>query len=205
MIVNPQQKELRIKIVYYGPVISGKTTNVLFISRYYPGPKGHLAQSEGMKGMTVVFDLLPIEIPLIKGFRTRVFLYTVPGQYFFKSVRRMVLRGADGVVFVADSQADRLEENKQYLGELFEGLRSYGLVKIPIVLQYNKQDMDKALAPRELDRLLNPYRFPSIPAIAVRGKGVFKTLETVLRYVVRHQVVPAVRRAQPRHPSGGFS
>ncbi len=198
MIVVPQNRELRIKIVYYGPVISGKTTNVLFISRYYPGPKGQLAQSEGIRGMTVVFDLLPIEVPLVKGYRSRVFLYTVPGQYFFKPIRRMVLRGADGVVFVADSQMDRLEENKRSLVELFEGLKSYGLVRVPIVLQYNKQDLPNALAPAELDRILNPYHFPSIPAVATKGKGVFKTLEVVLKYVVRYGVIPAMRRASPK-------
>ncbi|MCF6191800.1 MAG: ADP-ribosylation factor-like protein [Candidatus Hydrothermae bacterium] len=195
MVLDPEKREIRLKVVYYGPVVSGKTTNVVFISQHYPGPKGILARSEGLRGMTVVVDLLPIEVTLIKGYRARVFLYTVPGQYFFKPIRRIVLRGTDGVVFVADSQAGRMEDNKRYLLELFEGLKSFGRIRTPIVMQYNKQDLPEALPPKEIDQILNPYRFPTVPAVAIRGRGVFRTLELVLKAIVRVQIIPAVRKA----------
>ncbi len=185
MIIDARKREIRFKIVYYGPAVSGKTTNIKQIHARYPGPKGDLVTIDTEGERTLVFDFLPIEIEIIKGFKTRFYLYTVPGQYFYKATRKMVLKGADGVIFVVDSSRARLRDNVQSFKELVETLKAYGLVRIPIVIQYNKRDVPDAMPLQELQKRLNPYRFPAFEAVAVQGKGVFKTLEAMIKLLVR--------------------
>ncbi|MCF6192203.1 MAG: ADP-ribosylation factor-like protein [Candidatus Hydrothermae bacterium] len=185
MIIDPRKKEIRFKIVYYGAAVSGKTTNIKHIHSRYPGPKGDLVTIDTEGERTLVFDFLPIEIEIIKGFKTRFYLYTVPGQFFYKATRKMVLKGADGVIFVVDSSRARLHDNIASFKELVETLKAYGLVRIPIVIQYNKRDLPDAIPLAELQKRLNPYRFPAFEAIAVQGKGVFRTLEAMIKLLVR--------------------
>ena len=186
MIFDLKKKEIRFKIVYYGPALSGKTTNIVRIHDRFPGKKGKLITIDTQGERTIFFDLLPIEVQILKGFRTRFYLYTVPGQVHYRISRKLVLKGADGVIFVADSQADRLEENIDIYRELMENLKKLSLNgdRIPIIMQYNKRDLPDRLPVKKLEKELNVGGYPYYSAIAIKGIGVFKTLEGMIRKVI---------------------
>ncbi len=187
-IFNYKAKEMIPKIVYYGPGLCGKTTNVKFI---YSGTdkdsRGKLISLETKQERTLFFDFLGIELPEIRGFKTRLHLYTVPGQLFYSASRKLIMKNADGVVFVADSQAERLEANIISMDDLKDNLNAYGydIEKIPFVIQYNKRDLPNALPVEELREVLNPW-YPNVPdfeaiAASPNGEGVFDCLKEVMR------------------------
>ena len=181
---NYTSKEIVLKIVYYGPGLCGKTTNVKYIhGATKEDTRGKLISLETQQERTLYFDFLPIELPKIRGFKTRLHLYTVPGQLFYANSRRLIMKGADGVVFVADSQAERLEANLISMDDLLDNLNAYGydVEKIPFVIQYNKRDLPNALPVEELRAELNHW-YPNVPdfeAVASDGTGVFECLKTV--------------------------
>jgi signal recognition particle receptor subunit beta len=188
-LLNHAKKELSAKIVYYGPGLSGKTTNLEWIHRKLaPDKRGKLISLETKTDRTLFFDFLPVQIGEISGFRTRFNVYTVPGQIFYNETRRMVLKGVDGIVFVADSQKEMANENLENLRNLAENLRSIGkeLSKIPLVIQYNKRDLPNILSVEEMNRLLNAPGLPFFEAVAVKGEGVLTTLTRVTRVVADH-------------------
>jgi hypothetical protein len=185
-LLNHAKKELSAKIVYYGPGLSGKTTNLEWIHRKLaPDKRGKLISLETKTDRTLFFDFLPVQIGEISGFRTRFNVYTVPGQIFYNETRRMVLKGVDGIVFVADSQKEMANENLENLKNLAENLRSIGkeIAKIPLVLQFNKRDLANILSVEEMNRLLNAPGLPCFEAVAVKGEGVLTTLTRITRVV----------------------
>ena len=189
-LLNFTTREITCKIVYYGPGRSGKTTNLQYIYGRVPDDRrGRMVSLATQTDRTLFFDFLPIELGTISGFKTRFQLYTVPGQVYYNATRKLVLQGADGVVFVADSQARQLEENIESLQNLQANLLEMGLDvrTVPLVLQYNKQDLprDLILTPQELDDALNFRESPSLPADALNGRGVFETLKAVSEKVLR--------------------
>jgi mutual gliding-motility protein MglA len=188
-LINYANKEINAKIVYYGPGLSGKTTNIQYIfQRLKPEHRGKLITLPTQTDRTLFFDFLPVEIPDVKGFTTRFHLYTVPGQVFYNATRKMVLKGVDGVVFVADSQKEKLNDNIDSLKNLEENLNEYGksIKTIPFVFQFNKRDLNEIDTPSELNRRLNELGYPSIEAIATIGNGVMETLSSISRMVLRH-------------------
>ena len=188
-LINYANKEINAKIVYYGPGLSGKTTNIQYIfQRLKPEHRGKLITLPTQTDRTLFFDFLPVEIPDVKGFTTRFHLYTVPGQVFYNATRKMVLKGVDGIVFVADSQKEKLTDNIDSLKNLDENLNEYGksIKTIPFVFQFNKRDLGDINSPAELNRRLNELGYPSIEAIATSGKGVMETLSVISRMVLRH-------------------
>jgi signal recognition particle receptor subunit beta len=188
-LLNHAKKELSAKIVYYGPGLSGKTTNLEWIHRKLaPDKRGKLISLETKTDRTLFFDFLPVQIGEISGFRTRFNVYTVPGQIFYNETRRMVLKGVDGIVFVADSQKEMANENLENLKNLAENLRSIGkeLSRVPLVLQFNKRDLANILSLEELNRLLNAPGLPYFEAVAVKGEGVLTTLTRITRVVADH-------------------
>jgi signal recognition particle receptor subunit beta len=189
-LVNFDAREISCKIVYYGPGRSGKTTNLQYIYGRVPQDRrGNMMSLATQTERTLFFDFLPIDLGTISGFRTRFQLYTVPGQVYYNATRKLVLHGADGVVFVADSQARQLDENLESLQNLQENLVEQGIDMrtIPLVLQYNKQDLppELVLKPGELDEALNFRGVPSIPADALNGRGVFETLKAISGLVLK--------------------
>ena len=195
-VVNYASREITCKIVYYGPGRSGKTSNLQYIHRRVPEERRGEMMSLATHGdRTLFFDFLPIDLGTISGFTTRFQLYTVPGQVYYRSTRRLVLQGADGVVFVADSQRRQQDENVESYRDLHEALAEQGVDArdLPLVLQYNKQDLPAELvcAPGELDRLLNFRDVPSFGADALRGTGVFETLRRASELVLRRLSMPA--------------
>jgi len=189
-LVNFTTREISCKIVYYGPGRSGKTTNLQYIfSRVPDERKGSMVSLATQTDRTLFFDFLPIELGTISGFTTRFQLYTVPGQVYYNATRKLVLQGADGVVFVADSQARQLDENIESLQNLQANILEQGfdVRTIPLVLQYNKQDLpqDLVLTPPELDDALNFRGAPSVPADALTGTGVFETLKAISGLVLK--------------------
>jgi len=189
-LVNFTTREITCKIVYYGPGRSGKTTNLHYIYGRVPETRrGRMVSLATQTDRTLFFDFLPIDLGQISGFATRFQLYTVPGQVYYNATRRLVLQGADGVVFVADSQARQLDENLESLQNLHSNLRELGIDirTLPLVLQYNKQDLpsELVLAPPELDDALNFRDVPSFGADALHGQGVFETLKAVSERVLR--------------------
>lgn len=189
-LVNFTTREISCKIVYYGPGRSGKTTNLQYIfSRVPDERRGKMVSLATETDRTLFFDFLPIELGTISGFTTRFQLYTVPGQVYYNATRKLVLQGADGVVFVADSQVRQLDENIESLQNLHANILEQGfdVRTIPLVLQYNKQDLpqDLVLTPPELDDALNFRAAPSFPADALTGKGVFETLKAISALVLR--------------------
>ena len=188
-LLNHAKKELSAKIVYYGPGLSGKTTNLEWIHRKLaPDKRGKLISLETKTDRTLFFDFLPVQIGEISGFRTRFNVYTVPGQIFYNETRRMVLKGVDGIVFVADSQKEMANENLENLKNLAENLRSIGkeLSKVPLVIQFNKRDLANILSVEEMNRLLNAPGLPFFEAVAVKGEGVLTTLTRITRVVADH-------------------
>ncbi|MBZ0253458.1 MAG: hypothetical protein K8I02_08975, partial [Candidatus Methylomirabilis sp.] len=177
--LNFPKREMNVKIVYYGPALSGKTTNLETIHKTLPDTRrGQLLSLATQTDRTLFFDLLPLEFGEIEGFATRFHLYTVPGQVMYNTTRKKVLTGADGVVFVADSQPHMARENLQSLENLAENLASMGrnIADIPLVLQYNKRDMPNAMTVEDMNAALNPRGLPWFESVANRGDGVVTTL-----------------------------
>ena len=189
MLVNQSSKEITSKIVYYGPALSGKTTNLQYLYEVLdPTQRGKLLTISTEGDRTIFFDFMPIELGEVKGFKLRLQLYTVPGQVFYEETRKRVLKGADGVVFVADSQKDMLTSNREAFEQLKMHLSENGLNpdKIPIVLQFNKRDLKNVLTFEELDKALNPGNIPFFEAIATEGLGVEDTLRSISKLVVNN-------------------
>jgi signal recognition particle receptor subunit beta len=189
-LVNFAAREITCKIVYYGPGRSGKTTNLQYIFGRVPeGRRGEMVSLATKGDRTLFFDFLPIDLGTISGFTTKFQLYTVPGQSYYSSTRKLVLQGADGVVFVADSQARRVDDNIESLQDLQQNLLNQGLDvrQLPVVFQYNKQDLPRELilTPDELDDALNFRSVQSYPADALHGSGVFETLRGISEQVLR--------------------
>jgi signal recognition particle receptor subunit beta len=188
-LFNYATRELSAKIVYYGPGLSGKTTNIEMIHKMLrPEQKGRLISLPTETDRTLFFDFLPIDLGQIKGFKVRFHLYTVPGQVFYNATRRLVLQGVDGVVFVADSQREMANSNMESLKNLMDNLSSYGkkLEELPFVLQYNKRDLKNVSSAKEMDQSLNFLRVPTFEAVAPTGKGVTETLVAISRIVFTH-------------------
>ena len=186
--INYSSREINCKIVYYGPGLCGKTTNLQHIyTKTNPDLKGKMISLATETERTLFFDFLPLALGQIRGFKTRFHLYTVPGQVFYDASRKLILKGVDGVVFVADSQIERMEANVESLDNLRINLaeQGYDLDKLPYVVQYNKRDLPNAAPLAEMKRLLNPNGVPDFEACATVGKGVFETLKAVARGVLR--------------------
>jgi signal recognition particle receptor subunit beta len=185
--INYSSREINCKIVYYGPGLCGKTTNLQHIyNRTNPDVKGKMISLATETERTLFFDFLPLALGEIRGFKTRFHLYTVPGQVFYDASRKLILKGVDGVVFVADSQIERMEANVESLDNLKVNLleQGYELAKIPYVVQYNKRDVPNAAPLDEMQRLLNPTKVPEFEACARTGEGVFETLKAVAKGVL---------------------
>lgn len=188
-LVQYAAREIVCKIVYYGPARSGKTTNLQWVHGLIPAARrSEMISLATENDRTLFFDFLPVDLGEISGFRTRLQLYTVPGQVYYGATRRLVLRGADGVVFVADSQPRYRDANVESLADLQENLLEQGtdVRDLPFVLQYNKQDLPDAVPVAELDELLNFRDVPAHPAAAIRGTGVVPTLRSISELVLRN-------------------
>jgi signal recognition particle receptor subunit beta len=187
--INYSAREINCKLVYYGPGLCGKTTNLKYIyEKTAADAKGKMISLATETERTLFFDFLPLSLGEIRGFKTRFHLYTVPGQVFYDASRKLILKGVDGVVFVADSQEERFEANIESLENLRSNLREqgYDFDKIPVVLQYNKRDLPNAVALEELRSSLNPTgKIPDFEAAAQSGKGVFETLKALARLVLQ--------------------
>lgn len=185
--VNYHTKEINCKIVYYGPGLGGKTTNIQHVYQKTSGDsKGKIISLNTENERTLFFDFLPLDLGKIRGFETRFHLYTVPGQVFYEASRRLILRGVDGIVFVADSQVERMEANIESLNGLKKNLaeQGYDFDRIPIVLQWNKRDLPNVTPAEELQKRLNDKDFPAFDAVATTGEGVFETLKMISKLVL---------------------
>ncbi len=188
-LINYSSREINVKIVYYGPGLCGKTTNIQYIyNKVAPDTKGKLITLATEMDRTLFFDFLPLELGKVKGFKTRFHLYTVPGQVYYDASRKLILRGVDGIVFVADSQTSRYDANIESLYNLHENLADYNmkLEEIPFTIQYNKRDLPEIISVTDLQQELNPKQYPSYEAVAVNGTGVFDTLKSVAKSVLRN-------------------
>lgn len=195
-LVNYATREITCKIVYYGPGRSGKTTNLHYIYGQVPADrKGRMVSLATQTDRTLFFDFLPLDLGTISGFTTRFQLYTVPGQVYYQTTRKLVLQGADGVIFVADSQARQLQENIESLQDLHANLGDQGVDAraVPLVLQYNKQDLpsDLILSVADLEDALNFRGVPSFAADALHGAGVFESLRAISELVLKRLSTPA--------------
>ena len=185
--INYAFKEISCKIVFYGPGLSGKTTNLQYVhQKIPPKTRGNLISLATDQDRTLYFDFLPVDIGRIHGFSTKFQLYTVPGQVYYNATRKLVLRGVDGLVFVADSQKSKMDENIESLQNLVENLSEYGynIDKIPLVFQYNKKDLPDVNSAEELEAALNPKKLPYFEAVATQGSGVFDTLKCISKLVL---------------------
>ena len=185
--INYSSREINCKLVYYGPGLCGKTTNLQYIYGQVPEERrGRMVSLATETDRTLFFDFLPLDLGTISGFQTRFQLYTVPGQVYYDATRKLVLQGADGVVFVADSQIERMEANMESLENLRINLaeQGYDLNKIPYVMQYNKRDLPNAVTVEEMRKALNPRNIPEYQAVAPTGVGVFDTLKAVAKLVL---------------------
>ncbi|MBF0311856.1 MAG: gliding-motility protein MglA [Oligoflexia bacterium] len=185
--INYHSKEINCKIVYYGPGLGGKTSNIQHVyKKTNSQAKGKLITLNTKNERTLFFDFLPLDLGEIRGFKTRFHLYTVPGQAFYEASRKLILRGVDGLVFVADSQLERMEENL----ESFTGLEQYldeqgiDLSRLPYVVQWNKRDLPNISSLEEMRKKLNPKRVPDFEAVATTGEGVFETLKMVSKMIL---------------------
>jgi len=188
-LINYASREISCKIVYYGPGLGGKTTNIKYIySKISPNAKGNLISLATELDRTLFFDFLPVNLGNIRGFKTRFHLYTVPGQVYYNASRKLILKSVDGIVFVADSQVERFEDNIDSLQNMLENLQEYNinLSTVPVVLQYNKRDLPNISTVDELERVLNPPKLPSFESVAVQGIGVFETLKAISKLVIRN-------------------
>ena len=187
-MINYASREINCKLVYYGPGLGGKTTNLEYVySKVAPDTRGKLISLATEQERTLFFDFLPVDLGSIRGFKTRFHLYTVPGQVYYNASRRLILKGVDGIVFVADSQAERMDANIAAMQNLYENLTDYGYdpAQIPIVLQWNKRDLPTAVTPEEMRANLNPDNLQEFEAVAVTGEGVFDTLRAVSKLVLK--------------------
>ena len=187
--INYSSREINCKIVYYGPGLCGKTTNLQYIfNKTNPDAKGKMISLATETERTLFFDFLPLALGEIRGFKTRFHLYTVPGQVFYDASRKLILKGVDGVVFVADSQIARMEANVESLENLRTNLaeQGYNLDKLPYVIQFNKRDMPGIAPIDELRQLLNTSAVPDFEGVASTGVGVFDTLKAVAKLVLSH-------------------
>ena len=187
-LINYSSREINVKLVYYGPGLCGKTTNIQYIyDKVSPDTKGKLITLATEMDRTLFFDFLPLELGKVKGFRTRFHLYTVPGQVYYDASRKLILRGVDGIVFVADSQSSRYDANIESLYNLHENLDEYNLKldEIPFAIQYNKRDLPDIIPVDDLEQELNQPVYPSFEAVATTGVGVFDTLKAVAKSVLR--------------------
>ncbi len=185
--INYASREINCKIVYYGPGLCGKTTNLQFVyQKTAPDAKGKMISLATETERTLFFDFLPLSLGEIRGFKTRFHLYTVPGQVFYDASRKLILKGVDGVVFVADSQEERIDANIESLENLRINLKEqgYDLDKLPYIIQYNKRDLPGAMPVDELRRELNPTSVPEFEACATTGEGVFETLKAVAKLIL---------------------
>ncbi len=185
--INFAAREINCKIVYYGAGLGGKTTNLQFIfDKTADKQKSKMISLATETDRTLFFDFLPLDLGTVRGFKTRFHLYTVPGQVFYDASRKLILRGVDGVVFVADSQEERQDANMEALDNLYENLKEHGyeFKKIPYVLQLNKRDLPNALAVEELTKELVRKGEPVFEAVAFQGQGVFETLKEIARLVL---------------------
>ncbi|MBZ0221383.1 MAG: GTPase domain-containing protein [Candidatus Methylomirabilis sp.] len=185
--INYSSREINCKIVYYGPGLCGKTTNLQHIYRKTrPDAKGKMITLATETERTLFFDFLPLALGDIKGFKTRFHLYTVPGQIFYDASRKLILKGVDGIVFVADSQAERMDANIESFENMKVNLedQGYNLAQVPYVVQYNKRDLPSAVPVAELKKVLNPDDVPDFEAVASDGTGVFETLKTIVKLVL---------------------
>jgi len=185
--VNYSSREINCKIVYYGPGLCGKTTNLQYIhKRMAPDSRGKMISLATETERTLFFDFLPLSMGEVRGFKTRFHLYTVPGQVFYDASRRLILRGVDGVVFCADSQLTRMDANVESLENLRINLREQGYdpERIPLVMQYNKRDVNGVASVSELHALLNYRNVPEFESSALTGTGVFETLKSIIKLVL---------------------
>ncbi|HSP06712.1 MAG TPA: GTPase domain-containing protein [Acidobacteriota bacterium] len=182
--INYASREINCKIVYYGPGLCGKTTNIQYIyDKTNPGAKGKLISLATETDRTLFFDFLPLDLGTVKGFKVRFHLYTVPGQVFYDASRKLILKGVDGVIFVADSQVERMEANEESVYNLKQNLKEQGyeLAGLPYVLQLNKRDLSNIAPVDEMVRKLRQGQEPVFEGVASRGTGVFETLKAVAK------------------------
>jgi mutual gliding-motility protein MglA len=201
-LINQATKEIQLKIVYYGPPQGGKTSNLERVHAEVeaaPEAKGKLTSLATNSDRTLFFDFLPLETTVIRGFKTKFQLFTVPGQVIYNTTRQLVLRGVDGLVFVADSQYEKMEENVQTFANMIQNLETLNqnLANIPYVLQYNKRDLPNAAPMDYLDFLLNnrDIMVPSFGSSAVKGDGVFETLNMITRMLLHKLLTESGRKA----------
>jgi len=186
--VNFATKEINCKIVYYGPGLSGKTTNIKWIYDHIkPENKGEMITLATETERTLFFDFVPIEVSNVKGFKVRFHLYTTPGQIIYQASRKLILKGVDGVVFVADSQEERHDANLDTLDDMLENLKEYDIdiEELPLVFQYNKRDLPNVLPVEVLRRDLNRWNRPDFEAVATKGIGVLETFKEITRQVLK--------------------
>jgi signal recognition particle receptor subunit beta len=194
--LNHMSREVNCKIVYYGPGLCGKTTNLQFVhDRTNPAARGKMISLATESERTLFFDFMPLELGKVGDFKVRMHLYTVPGQVFYGASRKLILRGVDGVVFVADSQPARLDANEESLEDLEDNLKEYGFSfeTLPFILQYNKRDLPSVATVEELRASLNPHGVPEFEASARTGMGVVDTLKGISKLVLKRlrEAVPA--------------
>ena len=185
--VNYHTKEINCKIVYYGPGLGGKTTNIQHVyQKTSVDSKSKMVTLNTENERTLFFDFLPLELGEIRGFKTRFHLYTVPGQVFYEASRKLILRGVDGIVFVADSQIEKMEANIQSFESLKDNLteQGYDISKLPLIMQWNKRDLPNVSPVSELEKSLNAHDNPSFEASALKGDGVFETLKMISKVVL---------------------
>ena len=185
--INYASREINCKIVYYGPGLCGKTTNLQYVyQKTAPDAKGKMISLATETERTLFFDFLPLALGEIRGFKTRFHLYTVPGQVFYDASRKLILKGVDGVVFVADSQEERYDANIESMDNLRYNMteQGYDLDKIPFIIQYNKRDLPNAMPVEELRRDLNTTGVPDFEACAASGEGVFETLKAIAKLIL---------------------
>lgn len=200
--INFALKEVNCKVVYYGPGMSGKTTNLEIVHQKAPEEnKGELTSISTDGDRTLFFDFMPLDLGNVAGMRTKFQLYTVPGQVYYNSTRKLVLQGVDGVIFVADSDPEKMEENLESYGNLIENLAEYGkdVRELPHVIQYNKRDLPNALTVAEMDARMNKFGVPTFEAVACTGEGVFPTLKTLAAMVL--DSIERVDGRTPRRPA----
>lgn len=200
--INFALKEVNCKVVFYGPGMSGKTTNLEIVHQKAPEEnKGELTSISTDGDRTLFFDFMPLDLGNVAGMRTKFQLYTVPGQVYYNSTRKLVLQGVDGVIFVADSDPDKIDENIESYANLIENLAEYGkdVRELPHVIQYNKRDLPNAMSVAELDKRMNKFGVPTFEAVAYTGEGVFPTLKTLAAMVL--ESIERVDGRNPRKPA----
>jgi signal recognition particle receptor subunit beta len=186
-MINYASREINCKVVYYGPGLGGKTSNLEYVyGRVNPDTRGKMISLATETERTLFFDFLPVDLGEVRGFKTRFHLYTVPGQVYYNASRKLILKGVDGIIFVADSQRERNEANIEAMHNLYENLESYDydLSEIPFAIQYNKRDLPDIMTVEELRGTLNPTGVPDFEGCAIDGTGVFETLQAVSKLVI---------------------